>query len=192
MAHGDLIWRCECGNVIAKIAAGASSRAVCYCNDCQAFVRHFGRETLLSEAGGSDVIQVLPDQVTFVEGEENIALLRLSPKGLFRWYAACCGTPMCNTASTPRLPLASFLVPRLDDPEAAGPVLAHVQRKSARGPVPVDGKGVGPLIAGFAGRALVALGSGRWRITPFFKPDGTPVREPHVLSKDERDRAYAS
>lgn len=48
-------------------------------------------------------MQVAPRAVTFDRGAERIVGLRLAPKGLYRWYASCCKTPLGNTLK-PSLP----------------------------------------------------------------------------------------
>jgi hypothetical protein len=59
---------------------------------------HFvGRADLLDEHGGSDIVQVPPRMITFDGGNEHIVGMRLSNKGMYRWYANCCKTPLGNT-----------------------------------------------------------------------------------------------
>jgi hypothetical protein len=76
---------------------------MCYCVDCQAFLHHLGRADLLAAHSGTDIVQVAPRRVTFDRGAERIVGVRLSPKGLYRWYASCCRTPLGNTR-TPAFP----------------------------------------------------------------------------------------
>jgi hypothetical protein len=94
--------RCRCGEVRALVT-GASrrtvNRVVCYCDDCQAFAHQLGRADLLDSQGGSDIVQVAPASLRFVQGQHRIVGLQLKPKGLFRWYANCCNTPVGNTHS---------------------------------------------------------------------------------------------
>jgi len=71
------------------------NRCVCYCRDCQAFAHFLGKvDAILDERGGSEIIQVLPRNLTFTQGIELLACMRLTEKGLLRWYAACCNTPI--------------------------------------------------------------------------------------------------
>src|SRR5579863_699680 len=97
-AEADL--RCRCGEVRALVS-GASrrtvNRVVCYCDDCQAFAHQLGRADLLDAQGGSDIVQVAPASLRFVQGAHRIVGLRLTPKGLLRWYTNCCNTPIGNT-----------------------------------------------------------------------------------------------
>jgi hypothetical protein len=45
----------------------------------------------------------------------HLRLMRLSEKGLLRWYAGCCDTPLFNTMATPKVPFVGVLTDRLDD-----------------------------------------------------------------------------
>jgi hypothetical protein len=75
-----------------------ANRGVCYCKDCQAFAHFLGKDgETLDERGGTDVTQVLPKNIAFTQGTEILACIRLTEKGLLRWYAGCCNTPVVNT-----------------------------------------------------------------------------------------------
>lgn len=89
------------------------NRVVCYCSDCQAFLHHLGRTDLLDAHGGTDIVQVAPSSLTFHRGAEHIVGLRLSPKGLYRWYASCCKTPLGNTVS-PAIPFVGIVAQNFD------------------------------------------------------------------------------
>src|SRR5512138_1141593 len=97
--------KCSCGRVKGVIAdAVVANHGVCYCRDCQAFAHFLGRpREILDERGGSDIVQVLPRWVTFTAGIGSLACMRLTPKGLLRWYAPCCNTPIGNTLATPKV-----------------------------------------------------------------------------------------
>src|SRR5690349_9975729 len=95
--------RCRCGQVrgfVADASPRTVNRVVCYCADCQAFAHRIGRADLLDAQGGSDIVQVAPASVTFAQGQDHIVGVRLTPKGLYRWYASCCRTPLGNTVGT--------------------------------------------------------------------------------------------
>jgi hypothetical protein len=184
-------WTCKCGAVAATITPDSGTRAVCYCVDCQAFARHLGHPDLLDDAGGSDLYQTTPDKIDVSKGREHLACLRLSDKGPLRWFTDCCKTPMANTAGTMNLPFASMTVPRFDDADKAGPVIARLNRKSALRPVSEQSGSVLRLVGGFAYRVLATRLSGRHKTTPFFARDGKPVASPKRLSDTERTRAYS-
>jgi hypothetical protein len=108
--------RCRCGEVVGVVTNASQrtvNRVVCYCDDCQAFAHQFGRADLLNAKGGSDIVQVAPASLTFVKGQDRIAGVRLTPKGLFRYHATCCNTPVGNTLS-PAIPFVGILAQAFD------------------------------------------------------------------------------
>ena len=99
--------RCRCGKLRGQVdTRRVAARAVCYCKDCQAYGR-FLATPVLDPLGGTEVAATLPAAVRFDEGLEHLACMSLGPKGLYRWYADCCRTPIGNT---PRDPRTSYLV----------------------------------------------------------------------------------
>ncbi len=90
-----------CGSVIGTLSRTEKvNRCVCYCADCQAFAHALKRpDEILDEAGGTDIVQVTQNDISFMIGIENLACMRLTENGLLRWYAACCNTPIGNTSS---------------------------------------------------------------------------------------------
>ena len=190
MNDAQAIWRCTCGAVAARVAPVKGTRCICYCRDCQAFLAHLGRHEVADEAGGTDLFQTMPHQVTFTKGAENLAALRLSDKGPLRWYTTCCNTPVANTGASRTLPLASMPVAFFEDAAPIGPVVARVNRKGAKGHVAGEAGSVRRLIAAFLGRAALTLVTGRYRSTPFFEASGAPVAEPKRLTAEERAKAY--
>lgn len=188
MARGsatDLAFSCDCGAVVGRLTCDASSgvHAVCFCRDCRAAELWLGRTD--PAPGPVDVFQTTADRVHIDRGADRLGLLRLGPKGLMRWYAACCNAPLFNTLASPKLAFAAIHTARLAAPDRIGPV-------RARGFVPKSGGGTRHAGAGIMvfrmlkGMAAARL-SGRWRLTPFFDPDsGAPVVEAHIPSKQER------
>lgn len=107
--------------------------------------------------------------------------MRLSPRGLFRWYARCCDTPICNTLARPGLPFVGVQVSAIQDPAPLGRVRAHTFLRD-----PATGrtmqKGMVAIGAALMTRMISSRLSGRWRETPFFDPPtGAPVATPVVL-----------
>jgi hypothetical protein len=119
---GQIELRCRCGEargLVTDLSPRTVNRIVCYCEDCQAFAHQLGRADLLNAKGGSDIIQVAPATVSFTQGAHRIVGLRLTPKGLYRWHASCCNTPIGSTMG-PALPFVgivaqAFAATRLDD-----------------------------------------------------------------------------
>lgn len=187
---------CQCGKLRARLH-GANARngnhGVCYCVDCQAFARHLGKFGIVTDdAGGTEIYQTQPHRIEITSGAEALALLRLSPKGLNRWYAKCCNTPLCNTPGKPTVAFAGVLVSNPTvQPGALGPIRFRYKRESAVRPV---SEPPGSM-AGFVIRTLSGLLSerisGRWKQTPFFNTDSRSVVKPYVLSASERAAAYS-
>lgn len=186
------VFSCTCGATEWHVTAPRTgTRLMCYCADCQTFARHLGAD-ILGPAGGSDLLQISPAQVSFVRGAENLALLKLSPKGLSRWHTSCCNTPVCNTLKSAKLPFVSlFCASHQGEDRELGRVVAHANTVFGHGPhKPAKDRGLGRLVISFAKRILGDRMSGQWKATPFFAPpDWSPVAAPHVITKEERNRA---
>ncbi len=194
--------RCECGSVRGTLHAVSPSRvvrAVCYCDDCQAFAHYLGRaDAVLDDYGGTTIFQVSPSRLTIAEGEQHLACVRLTGRNLLRWYAACCGTPIGNTPGSHKLHFLGLIHAFLDlsDPEVAvdkalGPVRSRAFKKFATGDTSViiamPEQGL-PFLLGGVRRILGALLTGAYRVTPFFDGSGKPVAAPRSLSREERSR----
>jgi hypothetical protein len=120
--------------------------------------------------------------------------MSLSPRGLLRWYASCCRTPIANTPRDAKLPYAGLVHTALeqDQPLEPGfpPVQMDVNRGGALGAAPKRG---GPLAMLKFGAMVLRLAAGRftssWRSSPFFDANGKPVAAVHVPPKAEVDAA---
>jgi hypothetical protein len=187
--------RCQCGTIQGILADPRNAnRCVCYCRDCQAFAHFLGRpEAVLDERGGSEIMQVPPRNLTFTQGEEALACMRLTEKGLFRWYAGCCNTPIGNTLHTPKLSFIGLVHNCLENREQSldasfGPIRARVNTKGARGEPKPEVVGMGPAVWWFISRVLTARLNGNYKRNPLFQPDtGRPIVVPRVLSAGEHE-----
>ena len=84
---------CSCGKLTGKLDPKGGNRLVCYCGDCQMAARYLQPDRpQLDPNGGSDIFQVAPCNLQLTGGLEHLACVRLSPKGLLRWYAECCNS----------------------------------------------------------------------------------------------------
>ena len=188
--------RCNCGKLTGTLVGVASpqenrtkdiNRCVCYCKDCQAFARFLKREDdILDEIGGTSIVQTIPKHVTFLEGTENLACIRLTENGPLRWYAACCNTPIGNTSPNFKLPFIGLihncLSAEQDSLDAIfGSVRMYVNTQSAIG----EQK---PKSTGFLAGTLRMMGmvfrsriDGSYKQNPFFNPvTGVPIVTPKV------------
>lgn len=187
----EVAWSCKCGSlkgVLQDVSRSSGTRVVCYCKDCQAFARHLGAHAVLDEQGGTDIYQTLPRHFEITSGVENLGCLRLSPKGLLRWYAKCCNTPLCNTLANNKFYMVGMLSDTtVSGKEALGPIKAQTNVAGAIGGG-VKSKGQLKAIGDILSRQLGAM---IWKRTqhPFFDDAGTPIVEPTTLSLEERRRA---
>lgn len=188
--------RCSCGEVVGLVTNASPqkvNRVVCYCDDCQAFAHQLGRADLLNAKGGTDIVQVAPASLTFVKGQNRIAGLRLSPKGLFRWHATCCNTPIGNTLG-PAIPFVGLVAQTFDGgsriaDDVFGPPIGAILGKYAIGQAPAGSTGINLTVLL---RAITkVLG---WRLRgrawphPFFQPKTRePIYPIKVLSQEQRE-----
>jgi hypothetical protein len=188
--------QCRCGTLKGYVAHPERvNRVVCYCRDCQAFA-HFlgGASDILDAQGGSDVIQAIPANVTFIAGTEALACVRLSEKGLLRWYTKCCNTPIGNTVANYRVSFIGLVHSCLDTTGESldasfGPVRMRSFTKSAKGAVNAPSLSLIAGIARFAGMVIRARIDGSYKRTPLFVAStGVPIVTPQVLSPSERER----
>lgn len=193
--------RCECGEFRAELTGfpkNTPGRLACYCNDCQAYLHYLKRSDLLDSAGGTEVVPVYPSEFKFVSGVEHLRCTRLSPNGLHRWSTACCNTPIANTR--PGFPWVGILHrpynvvdPRFLE-KTLGQIRSRIHGRFASATPPEgtsdkirfrDALVVMPfLLKGFL--------LGKQKSSPFFKPDGSPIVEPQVVPREERERIEAS
>jgi len=194
----DLPLRCRCGHVHAHaldVSPSTTNYVVCYCHDCRAYLRWLGRNDLLDAGGGTQIVQMARGRVVFDQGLDAVQCMRLSDKGLFRWYASCCRTPVGNS-----IPVVPFLGVSTGffDPDAAErwtrelPPLVRVQSRSACGPVRSDTAPAFPMFLRITrlllGWAIRGLGGN----TLFDAKTRKPRVEPRVLTRAERDALRAS
>src|SRR6187399_3404358 len=117
----DIPLRCACGKLRGTALAVSPSggcRVVCYCNDCQAFARFLARPGITDEWGGTDLFQMAPANLRIGEGADALRCVRLSAKGMYRWYCGDCKTPVGNS-NGPRVPFIGVIHTFMDH-ESAG------------------------------------------------------------------------
>ena len=188
--------QCRCGAIKGYVfRPGMAKRAVCYCKDCQAFARFLKQaDAVLDEHGGTAIVATVPNLVHFTQGLEALACMSLSNRGLLRWYASCCNTPIGNTSRDFKTPYVGLIESCLKSSspslqESFGPVRMVINTKSARGSV--KSTLVSNLVAllGVMKSVIGARLSGAYKANPFFGTEaGTPVARPRELTKAERER----
>lgn len=184
---------CRCGRVRGEVGTDRTYvRATCYCNDCRAYARWLGVPGLLDDAGGVDVVTMAPSRVRFIAGEDQIACMSLSGRGIYRWYAACCRTPLGNTPRDPGVHYVGLSTACLEGAGAAvdaalgPPRRCLIATESATAPVRKRRvamvAGVVRVVAGVLGARLR-----RRRESPFFDAaTGKPIREPEIVACGSR------
>jgi len=137
--------------------------------------------------------------VTFDRGAERIVGIRLSPEGLYRWYASCCKTPLGNT-KTPAFPFVGMPPEVLRGASDAsrrdeifGKVLGAVFGQHATHGTPKGS--TRPSLALIAHSVRLLLG---WKLRgeawphPFFdRATGAPSHPATTLSPAEREALQA-
>jgi hypothetical protein len=192
----DAVLVCGCGDVQGRVTDASPStvnRLVCYCDDCQGYAHYLKRADLLDDHGGSDIVQVAPAALSFERGEDRLVGLRLTPRGLFRWYARCCNTPMGNTLR-PNIPFVGIVAAAFgkgghDADDLFGPPRGANGAKFAVGRPP-------PAAPGMNARMLVHVlclvlswrfGGRTWPHPYFDRATQRPCRPITVLTPQERE-----
>jgi hypothetical protein len=185
--------RCRCAKVRGELLDVASaSRAVCYCKDCRAWASVLGREAdMLDGAGGTTILAAQPSNVRFTDGLDRLACSSFSKRGLLRWYANCCRTPMGNTVRNPKQHFVGLARIALDPaplPGENGPPALRLFTPSATRPVTATPVAMAVSLGGILARAAIAVATGRWRRNPYFADvaQATPLRMPQLIDRSTR------
>jgi len=181
---------CQCGKVrghIKKMDPSVGTRIVCCCDDCQAFASFLKQsDTILDQYGGTDILQMPLSYLKIDRGKEQIKSVRLSAKGMHRWYTGCCNTPIGNTLG-PAFPFIglvhSFIGITENRSSLLGEVRAYVQIKYALR----DASSVqfgSPLLANLRTlrKLIIWKFRGLNRPSVFFDSNGDAISRPKVLS----------
>ena len=186
--------RCKCGAVegrVNNVSPDVGNHVVCYCEDCQAFANHLSTgNNILDEHGGTEIYQTAPWHIEIHKGIENLHCLRLTPKGLYRWYTGCCATAVGNTVSA-KLPFIGLIHTFIDKDEQTtshlGPVMGYHKLESATGMVPASIQNKGMPIAATITMFWRIF---KWKLTArdkpnlFFSESGQAISNPTVLKTD--------
>lgn len=183
---------CFCGAVKGNLRVVSNKKSFhihCLCCDCQSFASYLENEDkILDEYGGSEIFQTHPSYIKITEGKEKLSCVRLTEKGLMRWYTSCCKAPVANTMSSPKMPFAGVSVKFMkfsseeEKKKVLGPVIMKAFGKYAKGKMPEGAHESFPktfifnvarfMIRGFLG--------GRHTPSPFFH-NGSPTVTPKIL-----------
>jgi hypothetical protein len=192
--------QCRCGTIQGFVTdTKAANHCICYCRDCQAFAHFLGQDReILDARGGSEIVQTAPQNIRITQGLDSIACMRLTGKGLLRWYAECCRTPIGNTLATPKISFVGLVHSCLQNSsqpieQSFGPVRVWVHTQGAKGQPKPESAGILRTVAWFLRTTLKARITGGYKNTPFFDIlRAAPIVQPRVLSEAERARIMTS
>ena len=193
-------FQCRCGTLSGHLSQPHRAlRGVCYCKDCRAFAHHLGAASWTHDSlGGAEFVVAQAQHVSFTSGFEHLACLSLTEKGLLRWYAKCCNTPICNTARNWKVPYVGMIGTCMKTDSVAFErsfprVQMRVNTGSAKQVPPSMRLSTVVSLAGFIPRVMLSSISGAYRQTPFFdQRGGAPVGAVVVLSEADRASAYSA
>lgn len=180
--------RCTCGQVQGKtedVNAQRGNRIHCCCADCQRFAILLKQEhAVLDQYGATDIFQMPLAHVHITHGHEHLGLMRLTPKGLNRWYTTCCNTPIGNTlgGKAPFIGVIhNFMQHTQSRDQELGETRGYIHCQSAILPVPE------PLQASFFKVSLRVLGKliswklkGLHQPSAFFDENARPIVKPLI------------
>jgi hypothetical protein len=146
---------------------------------------------MLDDAGGTAIVAARPSDVRFTQGADRLACASFSKKGLLRWYASCCRTPMGNTVRDPKQHFVGFARMALDPaplPGESGPPATRLFTPSATRKVASTPVAMALSVVGIAARMAAARFGGRWKRNPYFADAerATPLRTPQVVDRATR------
>ncbi|NNE88093.1 MAG: hypothetical protein HKN27_08450 [Silicimonas sp.] len=166
---------------------GSSSRIVCYCKSCRAFVESLGAGRILDDAGGNDLLQTAPDAFQFTQGQDLLTWTKVTEKGPMRWFTMCCNTPVANTLGSPAVPFLSLQTAYFEAPERTGKIMARVNKKGATGHIEGDMGSTWRMLWEFIARALRSRLTGGYKKNPFFDAQGHRIAARVTVPSDQSE-----
>lgn len=182
--------KCACGKVQGKtehIDSKIGNRMICCCDDCQSFAQYLKQEdTILDQFGGTDIFILPITHLKITQGNDQVACIRLSAKGMFRWYTKCCNTPIANTmgANMSFIGLIhSFMDNSLTHDEDLGLPRAYLQSKYAKKEVIQKTNAAFKTTSRMIFKILIWKLKGLNTPSAFFDKKGDPITKPIVLNE---------
>ncbi len=190
----DIALKCGCGAVEGKITdvvASSSAPIVCYCKDCQAFAHYLEQgDDILTKEGGTEVLQIYPCQFQITKGVDKLQSMRLTHKGLLRWYTSCCKTPVANTISS-KMAFTGVIHSLISDKqtlqETCGPIRHHIMGKYALGKpdgVTLSEKFPPGVMMRVVYKLMFGRLLGKAKPNILFQADGKPIAKPVIASAE--------
>lgn len=144
---------------------------------------------MLDQFGGTQIYQTSQSQISIEEGVDQLRSMRLSSKGLLRWYSGCCNTAIGNSikASLPFIGVIHSFIDVQNKTEQFGPIRAYVQTKDAIGtpdyPHSAEKYPLGITLR-IIRKMLWWKLRGMHKPTVFFDSNGKPVSKPLIADKE--------
>lgn len=179
---------CTCGKVQGHLAPAAFSKGThihCHCADCRAACQHITGQA----RPYVDLLLTTPGQYSYDTGTEHLRVLHLSPRGVHRVYASCCGSLMHSLPTARALAFASLYIDRLTDPARAGKPRARIYQTKRGKPYH---QGMSRVVYGVLSRALSAHLGGTWRDGPFYDAQNALAFPADLISPQDKAKAYAA
>lgn len=184
---------CRCGKLKGYVVfSGKENRGICYCTDCQAFAKYLGQEAVvLNNAGGTEIVQTVAEFVRITEGKEALACMKLTERGILRWYSNCCNTPIANTPDKVNMAFVGLVHNCLKADgqsleRAFGKLKMVAFTESATSEPKPKSFGVPLAMVRIMAMLAKARIFGGYKQTPFFDLQmGKSIIKPKVLSADE-------
>jgi hypothetical protein len=182
--------QCRCGAVKGQLESNNThNRLICHCTDCRAFARFLGNPSgVLDKQGGTEIVQIAQQHLRFLQGEELLSAVRLSDKGMLRWYTTCCSTPIGNTMADPKVSFIGLVHTCLDQERMDrdfGAEIAVLNTDTALGNPQPKQRGLLGVIARFIWIVVTNRIGGGYRKSPLFDASGVPRVVPKVLKPEE-------
>lgn len=185
--------QCKCGTVRCQLdSTGVHNRVICYCTDCRAFAGFLGRTAeVLDKQGGTEIVQVAQPRLRFLQGEDRLSAVRLSEKGMVRWYASCCNTPIGNTMADPKVSFIGLIHVSLDLAQMNkdfGTKIAILNTDTSLGETKPTQRGLIGAVARLIWIVVTTRISGRYKNSQLFNALGAPRVVPLILTPQELAR----
>ncbi|WP_293749945.1 DUF6151 family protein [uncultured Paraglaciecola sp.] len=182
---------CACGLVQGKtknVNAQSGNRIHCCCADCQKFAVFLKQDKkVLDQYGATDIFQMPIAHLTITQGNDQLALIRLTPKGLNRWYAKCCNTPIGNTlgSKTPFIGVIhNFMQHVQSRDQELGKTRGYIHCQSAKQPVSdAQQTSLIKISMRVLGKLISWKLKGLNQPSAFFNANGCAVSKPEILNK---------
>ena len=147
------------------------------------------RRSNIDAHGGSEILQTYPSNIKISQGSDKLQCIKLKNKGIDRWYASCCKTPVANTMGSAKIPFAGVSIKLMkfasedEKSRILGPVIMKAFGRSARGKMPEDAHATFPKSFMFKMMKFMLIGKvgSKNRPSPFYEGN-TPVAKAKVLS----------